>query len=196
MHKNKITILILLAMCAAPIVLGTVLYLFFPSTKKNNYGTLVQPQKKIPHFTAQNQNAFLSEFKGKWILLIMNASACDEACVKRLYIMRQLRATQGKEANRIIPIWLISDAEKVNPVIQAAYNDYIAGVKFIRVPTQYLLEVQTWLNVNQNQPNINQNIYVLDPKQHLMMYYTPQQQQQTKGMIKDITKLLKWSSIG
>ncbi len=198
MTKNKLTLITLLAMSLAPILLGTILYLYFPIAQKNNYGTLVQPQKDLPNIHI-NQQPFLSEFKGKWLMLIINSGQCNEECVKRLYIMRQLRATQGKEANRIVPIWLISDAHTIDPNIKKAYNDNIGGVKFIHLPAEHVTTLKTWLNIDNKQYHNNDNqhnIYILDPKQHLMMYYTLQQQQNPKGMIKDISKLLKWSSIG
>ncbi len=191
--------LIMLLMCLTPVIASYAAYYFFKPSAKNNHGTLVTPQKDIPIIsTVKMENTILSvnnlqELKGKWLFIIANSAECDEACAKRLYIIRQLRNSQGKEANRIVPVWLITDDKQVNPVITRAYNDYLAAVKFVRIDKQSLNSLENWLYVSSNHDYKN-NIYIVDPNQHLMMYYS--KEHEPKGMIKDITKLLKWSRIG
>jgi hypothetical protein len=193
--KTKRPLILIMLTCILPILASYTAFYLLPKRENTvNHGILVNPQRDIPEIKLL-ENKSLYDFKGKWILLIANSSNCDDKCAKKLYIMRQLRHTQGKEAGRIVPIWLITDNNPVSEQLSKAYADDIGAVKFLRLQQDATSisntnNVYNWLNIG----DIKNNIYLIDPQQHLMMYYN--EKHEPKGMIKDITKLLKWSRVG
>ena len=78
-------------MCAAPLVLGTVAYLLrWSPGAPSNYGELLPPAP-VPG---------LEPLRGKWVLVMFDAAACDARCEQKLYFMRQVRRAQGKDMSR------------------------------------------------------------------------------------------------
>lgn len=199
MFKNntKATITAMILVCLAPIIASYSAYYIFKPTKKLNYGILINPQRPAPSLDMEdsklNSIKNIRDLKGKWILLINNASTCDENCVKKLYTIRQLRLSQGREANRVVPVLIINDNKPISPTLIKSYNDYLANVKFAYINNKDIPALNKWLTIKDNE-KISDNIYLIDPNQNLMMYYLPTHE--PKGMIKDLSKLLKWSRIG
>src|SRR5262249_9553543 len=48
----------------------------------------------------------LKDLRGRWLLLVVTAGECDEACLRALYATRQARAMQGREQDRVLRVWL------------------------------------------------------------------------------------------
>jgi hypothetical protein len=120
------------------------------------------------------------------MLVMENGSACDEACAKKLYFMRQVRATQAGERHRITMVWLRSDAGPISQKVDAAYPD---TRKLVADPAA----VAAWLPADAG-TQASDHIYMVDPNGNLMMRFP---KDANPGKIKsDVTKLLKWSSIG
>jgi len=199
MFKNntKATMIAMILVCLAPIIASYSAYYIFKPTKKVNYGILINPQRTAPSLTMEYSNLNtiknIQELKGKWILLINNTSDCDENCVKKLYTIRQLRLSQGRQANRIVPLLIINDNNPMSPTLIKSYNDYLANVKFAYISDKDIPALNKWLSIKDNE-KISNNIYLIDPNQNLMMYYLPTHE--PKGIIRDLSKLLKWSRIG
>ena len=99
--------------CAAPFVLGWAAYEFGWGVAGGggNYGELIPPRPV---------GGPLAPLKGKWVLVTFDAAACDAACEKKLYIVRQVRKAQGKEAERIERLWVVTDGGKPRPELLAA----------------------------------------------------------------------------
>src|SRR5258706_2638432 len=98
--------------CAAPFVLAWLAYEFgWAAGSTANYGELIAPRVLSgPPFEA---------LRGKWVLLMTDAAACDAACERKLYILRQLRRAQGKEMERVERLWLVSDGGAPRPELLA-----------------------------------------------------------------------------
>ena len=128
----------------------------------------------------------LEAYKGKWLMLQVNDADCQEICKKRLYDMRQLRAAQGREMERIERIWLITDGKPLDTMLMREYD----GMRHLRVTRQAL---QAWLPVESG-AELSDHIYLVDPLGNLMMRY-PKDADPNK-IKKDLVKLLKASSIG
>ena len=75
--------------CAAPLVLGTLAYVFHWTGQRGNYGELIGPRPLA--------GAPFDGLRGKWILVTVDAPACEARCERKLYIVRQVR--RGKEKN-------------------------------------------------------------------------------------------------
>jgi cytochrome oxidase Cu insertion factor (SCO1/SenC/PrrC family) len=184
-------ILLLLAICAAPVIASYLTYYVFkPQGGSTNYGELITPQRPVPDgFVAHDANGAMvpsAAFHGKWLLVSVGPSACDDSCATRLYFTRQIRATQGAERERVETVWLRTDAGPIAPRIQAAYADTHAWV----VDPAALAR---WFPADAGTA-ISDHIYVIDPNGNLMMQF-PKNADPSK-IKNDVTKLLKLSSIG
>ncbi|MGA7778109.1 MAG: cytochrome C oxidase subunit I [Paraburkholderia sp.] len=190
-QRGRWTLLLIALICAAPVI-GSYFtyYVIKPAGGTTSYGALVEPQRPIPDslvVTDENGNALkLASLRGHWLLVSVDSSACDKACVTKLYFMRQIRATQGPERERVVEVWLRTDSSNLSGVIQKAYPD---TKKLIADPAA----LAAWLPVDAG-TTLTDHIFVVDPNGNLMMRFPKDPNpSKIKG---DITKLLKWSSIG
>lgn len=179
-----------LAICAAPLLASYFTYYVIKPQSRTNYGTLLDPRDyPMPALgsTALDGTALsLEAYKGKWLMLQVNDADCEEICKKKLYDMRQLRAAQGKEMERIERVWLITDDKPLDTVLMREYD----GMRHLRVTQQAL---QKWLPAEAGNA-LSDHIYLVDPLGNLMMRY-PKDADPNK-IKKDLVKLLKASSIG
>ena len=179
-----------LAVCASPLLASYFTYYVVKPTARNNYGTLIDPrQHPIPPMasrTLAQQPTTLDAYKGKWIMLKVGGSDCQQACQDQLFMMRQLRTMQGREMERIERVWLITDEAPLETMLLRV-ND---GTRMLRAPAEV---VTKWLPVEPG-GDASEHIYLIDPLGNLMMRF-PKNPDPTK-MKKDIAKLLKASAIG
>lgn len=184
--------LVLLALIGAAPVIGSYLayYVVKPNLGTTNYGAFVEPQRPIPETLVVTDEAGkpikLASLRGIWMMLSVDASACDKACATKLYFMRQIRATQAGERHRVATVWLRTDAQPVPDVIKKAYPD-------TRMLVADPAALAAWLPAEANTRGTD-HIYLIDPNGNLMMRFPKDPNpSKIKG---DVTKLLKWSSIG
>lgn len=182
-----------IAICAAPMLASYLTYYVIKPQGRTNYGTLLDPRaypmpaiSALGATTLDGKPAALDAYKGKWIMLQVDGGDCQAACRKKLYEMRQLRLTQGKEMDRIERVWLITDAQPLETTLMREYD----GTRLLRIKPQAL---KTWLPAEADTTAEN-HIYMIDPLGNLMMRF-PKDGDPNK-IKKDIAKLLKASSIG
>ena len=161
------------AFCAAPVALGWLAYEYrWISGETTNYGELLRPRPL---------DGALAPLRGKWVLVTADAAACSAACERKLYIVRQVRKAQGKDAERIERLWLVTDGGKPRAEVAAA----LEGGQ-LATPSSPLL---------QSLPGVAlESIYLVDPLGNLMMRFPAAAD--PARMIKDLQRLLKYSSFG
>ncbi|MGF6664221.1 cytochrome oxidase Cu insertion factor (SCO1/SenC/PrrC family) [Paraburkholderia atlantica] len=190
-RRGRWVLLLLAVICAAPIAISYFMYYVVkPTGGSTNYGALIDPQRPIPEslvVTGEDGKPLkLASLHGRWLMISVDNSACDKACVTKLYFMRQIRAAQGPERERVVEVWLRTDADKVADVVQTAYPN---TDMLIADPAQ----VAAWLPADTG-TQITDHIYLVDPNGNLMMRFPKDANpSKIKG---DLTKLLKWSTIG
>src|SRR5690606_30502659 len=93
-----------LLMSLAPVIAAVIVY-FYPALRPaetTNYGTLYTPQRPMPSAadlplaTLDGQAFDLNSLKGKWVLAAAHGGACPPACARKLFIIRNTHASQGK----------------------------------------------------------------------------------------------------
>jgi peroxiredoxin len=184
---------LVLAVCAAPMIASYFTYYVIKPQKRNNYGTLIdQRAHPIPSMattTLDGRPQALEQFKGKWVMLMVAPGACPEVCQKQLFAMRQLRLMQGKDADRIERVWLITDKEPLDTMTIREYD----GTHMLRADAA---TVAGWLPADAGTTPAD-HLYLIDPLGHLMMRF-PQDPQlhEVRKVYKDINKLLKASAVG
>lgn len=189
-RRGRWSMVAVLLVCAAPIIASYITYHFIKPEGRTNYGDLIDPrQYPIPAMassTLDGKPQKLEDFKGKWIMVKVGGSACDQKCQDMLFMMRQLRTMQGKEADRIERVWLITDKEPLETFMLRVED----GTRFLRAPAD---AVGKWLPLAPG-GKVEEHIYLIDPLGNLMMRF-PKDADPSK-VKKDIYKLLKASAIG
>ena len=176
---------LIVALATAPVAGSYLLYYFWPPARTVNYGELIAP-RPLPDapLALSDGSAFrLSQLKGRWMLVSVDAGKCDANCDRKLLYMRQLRLTQGKERERVERVWLISDGVVPAPATLAAYE----GTWAVRAGESLLK-----LFPAPDQPSLH--IYVVDPLGNLMMRFP--RDPEPRGMIRDLQRLLRASQVG
>ena len=171
--KPRVTLLLIALACAAPVILATLAYyLGWAPGGTGNYGELIPPRALA--------GPPLEKLKGKWVLVSFDGAACDAYCEKKLYFMRQTRRAQGKEQLRLERLWLLTDPGQPRAeLLQAIEGTHVAPAgdlarAFPGAPADH--------------------IYLVDPLGNLMLRFP--RDPDPKKIIKDLTRLLKYSRVG
>ena len=168
----------------APFLGSLLLYYFWTPKSFNNYGELIAPialaDVSIP---ASDGKVFrIADLRGNWVMLMADSGRCDDYCQSKLYLMRQIRLTQGKDQFRIERVWLILDGGRPAPEIAAEYQGTRAILAasdefFSRLPAS---------------GSARDHIYLIDPFGNLMMRFPRNADPQR--MKADISRLMKTSA--
>lgn len=183
---NRLKLLGIAAIAVAPVVGSYLLYWFWAPDRFTNYGTLIEA-RPVPKadLVAMGGEAFAFEqLKGRWVFVTADSGACDEACEHKLWKMRQVRQAQGKELGRIERVFLLEDGLSPGDHIRDEYR----GTWFVRAkdgPLPQLLPAPQ---------SARKHIYLIDPLGNLMLRFP--EDADPKLMIKDVTRLLKYSGVG
>ncbi|MBN3855362.1 cytochrome C oxidase subunit I [Paraburkholderia sp. Ac-20340] len=190
-RRGRWMLLLIALICGAPIVISYfTYYVIKPKGGSTSYGTLIEPQRPIPSALKvtgdDGHEVPLDSLRGRWLMISVDGSACNEACVQKLYFMRQVRATQGAERERVLMVWLRTDDASVPAVLRSAYPD----TRVLRADSAALA---AWLPATDSTKDTD-HIYLVDPNGNLMERF-PAHADPSK-IKQDVTKLLKWSRIG
>jgi cytochrome oxidase Cu insertion factor (SCO1/SenC/PrrC family) len=181
----------------APLALSFYLYYgkFWHPGGRVNAGELIDPARPLPALTlplaaqaaagAQTNPQFL---KGKWTFLYVQHGRCDDGCLRHLYDTRQVRLALDREMNRVQRVFIgDSDCCDLKELL-AAHPDLIAVRSSAADDSLLALLPQRSGSLNSDR------IYLIDPLGNLMMFYAADAK--PKGMLEDMKRLLRLSSIG
>ena len=189
--SGRIKMLLVLLACAAPVLASYFTYYVIRPEGRSNYGTLVQPSRTMPASlnlrNLDGQPVETSSLRNQWLLVVVGTGACDEACMQRLYMQRQLRQMVGRERDRLDKVWLIVD-EAPLPAELKAYLTGPEPVQVLRVPQA---ELAAWLQPASGQ-TLQDHLYVVDPMGEWMMRFPPQPE--PAKVKRDLERLLRASS--
>jgi hypothetical protein len=184
---------LVLLVCASPMIASYFTYYVIKPEKRNNYGTLIDqrahPVPAMATTTLDGRPQALDQFKGKWVMLMVGSGACPDRCQKQLFAMRQLRLMQGKEADRIERVWLITDKEPLDTLVIREFD----GTHMLRADAA---TVASWLPADTGTTPAD-HLYMIDPLGHLMMRFPKDPElKEVRKVYKDVNKLLKASAVG
>ena len=187
---SRLKLYLVIAICAAPVIASYYAYYFVRPDARSNYGTLVEPQRPMPALhlkTLDGRPYDPVALHGKWVMLMVASGDCPAACTDRLYHLRQVRLTTGKDRDRVARVWLIPDAAPLPTTVIREYD----GTEMLRADPA---EIASWLSVDGAPGTYGDHIYVVDPLGNLMMQF-PLDADPNKTK-RDIAKLLRASRIG
>lgn len=160
--------LLVLLLCASPVIASYITYYFIRPEGRRNFGELIQPQRVVPNLTATQLSGAsinLQTLTGQWMLVSVAGGACDASCQNHLYLQRQLRESLGKEKDRLDWVWLVSDAAPIPNALMPALKD----ATVLRLPAA---QITTWMQPAQNQ-QLTDHLYLIDPMGNWMMRFPP-----------------------
>lgn len=188
---GRVKMLLVLLVCAAPVIASYLAYYVIRPEGRTNYGTLILPTRSLPAAlpltTLDGAAVPAASLKGNWLLVVVAPGACGEACEKQLFMQRQLREMLGKERDRLDKVWLITDGTPLTPALQQAIGGPVP-VKALRVARE---SVAGWLSPEAGQ-TLEAHLYVVDPLGEWMMRMPADAQPQR--VKRDLDRLMRASS--
>ena len=196
--RSRLSILLVFALFAAPVALAWLLFFVFPEwipTETTNHGELVKPVRPLPEFhlaTVSGDAIDTGFLQGKWTFTYLHQGPCDRDCVEQLYKIRQVRLTQGKNIDRLQRLMLWK-AGGVDEAARGQLQAHFPGLVIALLPAGDM-KLPDVFRTDGRAPLGAERIYLVDPLGNLMMMYAPDDE--PRGMIKDLERLLKYSGLG
>jgi hypothetical protein len=183
-QSSNLTLWLVLAACVLPFVAATALFYLAPPQDRMNYGDLIKPSP-MPDLVVAGLDGSplrLSSLRGKWTMVQVDQGACPAACREKLYKMRHVRLTQGKNMDRVQRLWLISDDAAVD---EGVLRDY-QGTVMARATAELLKALPS-------SGSPHQHMWLVDPLGNIMLRYPADAD--PSRMKTDLSRLLRVSRI-
>lgn len=190
--SGRLKMLLVLAVCAAPVVASYLTYFVIRPEGRNNYSDIISPSRELPAGLPLKNLAGVAvaaaSLRGQWLLVVVGDAACSAQCEKQLYLQRQLRETLGREKERVDKLWLVTDDAAPRPEVLQAIASGGTPATVLRVPREALAN---WLAPAAGEA-LDAHLYLVDPMGQWMMR-TPVNPEPAK-LKRDLEKLLRASS--
>ena len=206
-NAGRWKMLAILLVCAAPVIASYYTYYVVRPEGRTNYGTLVMPLRDVGTLgtlvtqaadasghaaaaagqpAAPARSGGVASLHGRWVMLVVAPGACDAGCRQRLYEIRQVRLTTGKDRDRVERAWIVSDDAAPDPALLAQHE----GLVLMRSDAATLARL---LPAGPGTA-VTDHIYIVDPLGNLMMRFP--KDADPNRMKKDLAKLLRASRVG
>lgn len=164
---GRLKMLLVLLVCAAPVVASYLTYFVIRPEGRSNYGTLILPTRSLPALalrTLDGAPVQAASLRGQWLLVVVGPSNCDTACDKRLFMQRQLREMLGRERDRVDKLWLVTDDAPLAPALRRAIEAPVS-VNALRADRN---AIAAWLAPAAGHA-LEEHLYLVDPMGEWMM---------------------------
>jgi cytochrome oxidase Cu insertion factor (SCO1/SenC/PrrC family) len=178
-------LLLLVSLFMLPIVASLVAYRFFRPEPTANYGELLLPPATVTShvFGRDGGDRFgFSDLRDKWVLVASDSGACAAPCVDKLATMRQVRLALGRNASRIVRVFVVDD-------LHAPDRAALGGFEGMVVAT-----TPPGMQLPPGAANDRAHIYLVDPRGNVILRWPAKAEM--RRMYKDLERLLKASQIG
>lgn len=188
--RGRLRMLMVLLVCAAPVIASYFTYYVVRPEGRRNFGELIQPMRALPDVVVSRLNGetlALPSLKGQWLLISVAGGDCQDDCQSQLYLQRQILTGLGKERPRTEWVWLIPDQAEVPSAL-------LPGLKDATVLRMEPGALSQWLQAA-NDGRLQDHLYLVDPHGQWMMRFPPKLS--TEGAIKtkrDLERLLRASA--
>jgi hypothetical protein len=165
-RMGRLKMILVLLVCAAPVIASYFTYYVIRPEGRSNYGQLIDPQRPLPALSLrdlQGQAVEPDSLRHQWLIVVTGSGACDAVCERNLYLQRQLREMTGKDRDRIDKVWLVLDDAPIAPALLQG----IAGAQVLRASRE---EVAAWLVPEAGQA-LEAHLYIVDPLGNWMMRF-------------------------
>lgn len=201
-RRARIFMVVIMMLFLAPAIAAWVVYKYFPDSVRGfgttNYGSFVQPTRPVVLGELRGLDGKAVDphlFDDKWTLVYIGSSRCDNVCRGSLYIMRQVRLTQGAEMDRVGRLLVLTDTDALGE-LKPMLKDYPGMTVAVGAP-DFLRPFEISGGPT---PARAARLYLVDPRGELMMYYDPTRDPadlyaHATGIRKDLGKILRATKI-
>lgn len=189
--KSQRTLLVLFAIFVVPLLAAAIMFTMrgqWSLTKPISHGHLIHPAQPVHQFEflSLENIAHTKEFlQDKWTFVLYVPTSCNLECEAALFKLRQSIRATGKDVNRLQYLLLSesSTAPEVSKEVQQRHPKLLIG------------QLINWQTDIEKQESLETGfVYLIDPLGNLMMRYDSSAT--SKGLLKDLKKLLRVSKIG
>jgi hypothetical protein len=199
-RRSRWVMVLLFLFFALPVIASYFTYYVIKPQGRTNYGELIDPQRNVKSLAVSSHQVAtqaaqsvattelgkIAPLQQKWMLITVGPAGCDEVCAKRMFFVRQVRKTTGKEMDRVERVWLLTDEGMPDAKLLAEHE----GMHLLRARAR---DLEALFPAASGQTYAD-HVYLVDPLGNLMMRF-PKEMDASK-MKKDLIKLLKASRIG
>ena len=194
---NRFTLVLLAMAFIVPLMVAYVAFLNMDSTgRTKNRGDLIVPARPIEHFSLKRVDGTaytLEHLKGKWTLIYVGGTKCEQACEQALYKIRQSRLAQNEEIPRVQRLMIVVGEEPAASLKRILTEH--KGMDVIVGKSDAVNKLLGPFELDGRPAALEANrVYISDPLGNLMMSYPDKFD--PRGLIKDLQHLLKVSQIG
>ena len=166
---GRLKMLLVLLICAAPVLASYLTYFVIRPEGRTNYSSLILPTRgmspDLPLRALDGQDVKAASLRGQWLLVVVSPAACDADCEQRLFIQRQLREMLGRDRERLDKVWFVTDEGSPAPRLRQATQDSPVPVTTLRVSRERLA---AWLSPAAGHA-LEDHLYLVDPMGEWMM---------------------------
>jgi len=198
-RRNRLTLIAVLLVFLVPIFVAKVLYRSVSETgpsSTSNQGVLVSPARPLGEVALVDPDGVPIDARvllGRWTLLHVESATCEEACRRNVYNTRQVRILLNKEMSRVQRLMIAPDGYGTADVAWLRQNH--PTLVLATGSREDLEGLFARLEVGEPPAGVSDHrTYLVDPHGNFMMWYPADQD--PKGVLKDLQKLLKVSQIG
>lgn len=162
--SGRLKLLAIMLVCSLPVIASYYAYFVVRPQGKASFGELIAPARPVGNWAGTNlqgQSTPLAALKGQWLMVSVQGGACAADCQRQLFLLRQLRATLGKDKDRVDWVWLVPDAAPVDAAMHTPLGDAVV----LRVDPA---AVNEWFSVPPGK-RLSDYIFVVDPLGNTML---------------------------
>ncbi len=162
----------------------------------HNTGTLIQPARPLPRTGLLVPKTGVpydfSALRGRWFYTLYAGAECLTGCQEQLYITRQIRIGVNKDIQRVQRVLITQ--RPLSPNFQAMLAEQHPDLIVMELASD--TAGRAWQQPFQDAGFDTQgaSYFLVDPLGNLMMMYD--NRMPSKGILRDLQKLLKISQIG
>lgn len=186
-RRGRWKMLLLLLICASPVIASYFTFYVIRPDGRTNYGELIEPPRAMPTISAidlDGRTVELAMLKDQWLFVSVADSACDQRCETHLYLQRQIREGLGKDKDRLDWVWLRTGSSELSDVLREA----TATAVVLHLGEA---DIASWLVPAPGQ-QLADHLYVVDPMGRWMMRFPVDAE--PSRMRRDLSRLLRASS--
>jgi hypothetical protein len=193
--KRGITLWVLVILFASPYIL---FFLYdhykdvLPNVATSNNGDLISPVRSISNIDllGLDNKKINDKLMGKWVLLTVANSACDQLCQKNIYHVRQIHRAMSGNSHRVRKLLVLSETTHIQALTKKLQN-----YPKTHVAMGSATSIQALMSLLKNpNPKAENGIYIIDPLGNYMMSYPVDFDAML--IIKDLERLLAISKLG
>jgi hypothetical protein len=188
-RHGRLKMLLVLAVCAAPVVASYFTYFVLRPQGRSNYGALIEPARPMPPLpllAGDGRAVDAATLRGQWLLVAVGPPDCSGPCERRLFMQRQLREMLGRERERVDKVWFVTGGAALPALRSAA--EAAPGMHVLQADRDALAR---WLEPAAGHA-LEDHLYVVDPMGMWMMRM-PAEAEPAK-VKRDLDRLLRASA--